>query len=68
MTVVRHIDEFLRYMRYEKGASEHTLDAYGRDSRQFCQFMGIILEVKRSGETAIAVPSFLPEAIRKSPA
>ena len=33
------IDDFLDYIRSEKGLSPHTIDAYGRDVRAFAQFL-----------------------------
>lgn len=34
-----YIDEFLNYLSVEKGCSEHTLDAYGRDLGQLAAFL-----------------------------
>jgi integrase/recombinase XerD len=39
----KYIDEFLNYLSVEKGCSEHTLDAYGRD---LCQFAAFLFEEK----------------------
>lgn len=33
------IEAFLEYLRTARGASEHTLDAYGRDLNQFYEFL-----------------------------
>ncbi len=35
-----YIDKFLRYMRIERNASEHTLRAYERDLLEFARFSG----------------------------
>ena len=35
----KHIDAFLEYIEKERGFSEHTVEAYGRDLLQFAQFL-----------------------------
>ncbi len=39
MKMETHIEEFLEYLRVEKGASFHTIDAYRRDLLQFLEFL-----------------------------
>ena len=36
---VDHVESFLDYMRHEKDASQHTLNAYSRDLIQFAGFV-----------------------------
>ena len=35
----QHLDAFLAYLRVEKGASPHTLDAYSRDLTRYLEFL-----------------------------
>ncbi len=39
MTEKRKVDEFLRYLRYEKRCSSHTLVAYQNDLNQFTEYL-----------------------------
>ncbi|MDR0756843.1 MAG: tyrosine-type recombinase/integrase [Tannerella sp.] len=41
-----HIDSFLDYLRYERGYSTHTVEAYGRDLRQFALYINVYTENK----------------------
>jgi len=38
--LVKAVEEYLRVMGAERGASEHTLRAYGRELREFAEFLG----------------------------
>ncbi|MBN1534631.1 MAG: tyrosine-type recombinase/integrase [Spirochaetes bacterium] len=46
--MIREIDSFMRYLRYEKNASERTVESYGNDLLQFQRF---ILEDVASGDS-----------------
>ena len=35
----KHIIDFLDYLKYERGASENTVDAYARDLKKFIYFL-----------------------------
>ncbi len=37
--MIERVDEFLRYMRVQRGASEHTLRAYGKDLERYFDFL-----------------------------
>jgi tyrosine recombinase XerC len=37
--VETHVSAFLDYLKYERGASDNTLDAYSRDLRKFISFL-----------------------------
>ncbi len=37
--MIERIEEFLRYMRVQRGASPHTLRAYGKDLKQYFDFL-----------------------------
>ena len=39
------VDSFLKYLRYEKRYSEHTLTAYEKDLEQFTQFLQETFEI-----------------------
>ena len=39
MTMRAHVEEFLKYMRVQRGASEHTLRAYGKDLDRYFEFL-----------------------------
>ncbi|MDR1602684.1 MAG: tyrosine-type recombinase/integrase [Tannerella sp.] len=41
-----HIDSFLDYLRYERGYSAHTVEAYGRDLLQFALYINVYTENK----------------------
>jgi integrase/recombinase XerC len=41
-----HIDSFLDYLRYERGYSSHTVEAYGRDLLQFAIYINVYTENK----------------------
>ena len=38
----QHINDFLLYLRYEKGVSENTIEAYRSDIEQFLDFLGAL--------------------------
>jgi site-specific recombinase XerD len=37
--MIAEIDYFMRYLQSEKNSSEKTLESYGRDLKQFCDFL-----------------------------
>jgi len=39
ITLERHVDEFLHYLRVERALSDHTVSAYGRDLADFTSFL-----------------------------
>lgn len=39
MTMRARVEEFLKYMRVQRGASKHTLRAYGRDLDRYFEFL-----------------------------
>jgi integrase/recombinase XerC len=41
-----HFDSFLDYLRYERGYSTHTVEAYGRDLLQFALYINVYTENK----------------------
>ncbi|MDR1408443.1 MAG: tyrosine-type recombinase/integrase [Tannerella sp.] len=41
-----HIELFLDYLRYERGYSAHTVEAYGRDLLQFALYINVYTENK----------------------
>lgn len=44
------VDSFLKYLRYEKRYSEHTLTAYRKDLEQFTEFLERTFEIRDSLE------------------
>ncbi len=44
------VDSFLKYLRYEKRYSEHTLTAYEKDLNQFHTFLEVTFEMERLEE------------------
>ncbi|MDR2763789.1 MAG: tyrosine-type recombinase/integrase [Tannerella sp.] len=55
------IDSFLNYLRYEKGYSDHTIEAYHRDIFQF----GVYIKGKNEDDIPFDPKVIAPEQIRK---
>ncbi len=36
---MKHIEDFLNYLTLEKGYSQNTIEAYGRDLKYFLNFL-----------------------------
>ena len=55
------IDDFLAYIRSEKGLSPHTIEAYGRDIKQFALFFQGASWKEATSETILRFLSYLKE-------
>jgi integrase/recombinase XerC len=61
--MLEHLGEFIRYMRVQKGASEHTLRAYEIDLKKFFAFLGYPDDKAEDGpdDESVNVPETKPE-------
>lgn len=66
MTLSDLIERFLEHMAVERGASSNTIEAYGRDLRQFCAYMKASEAYDVSKLGVESVESFIADLRRSS--
>ena len=59
MRLLDHIDAFLTYLRVERGASVHTIDAYRSDLAGFAAFLaGLMASEGQAAATGVSAPQW----------